>query len=268
VSLLLFAAAVLALGLMAVAFLIARRIGNFSIVDIAWSFNFTPLALTFALLGSGVPLRRVLVAGMVALWSLRLTVHLARRIAALHPVEEGRYLELRRLWSDDVNGRFFRFFMLQGLLNAGLSTPFMFACLNPSPAPHPVEIIGLLVFALSLTGEAVADAQLDAFKKEASNRGKVCGAGLWRYSRHPNYFFEWLVWCGYALVATPVPFGWVSWACPALMLYFLLRVTGIPATEAQTVRSRGEAYLEYQRTTSAFVPWFPRPAARNTVTIK
>ncbi len=248
---------------MTVAFLLARRLGNFSIVDVAWSFNFTPIAAAVAWFGAGLPMRRALVVGMVALWSLRLTVHLARRVAALHPVEEGRYLELRRQWAPDVNRRFFGFFLFQGLLNALLSVPFVFTSQNPSPSPDLVTILGLLVFVISLSGEAIADAQLNAFKRVPENRGKVCQAGLWRYSRHPNYFFEWLVWCAFALVATSAPWGWISWLCPALMLYFLLRVTGIPATEEQAVRSRGDAYREYQATTSAFVPWF-RASTRST----
>ncbi len=261
-------AAVLAMGMMALAFLLARRIGNFSIVDVFWSFNFTPIAAMFAVLGSGAPTRRILVAVMVALWSLRLTLHLARRIAALHPVEEGRYLELRRRWKDDLFGRFFRFFQLQGLLNAFLSLPFLFACLNGSPEPGLFEVVGVLVFGMSLLGEAVADAQLETVRKDPGNRGRVCRAGLWGYSRHPNYFFEWLVWCAFALVASSAPWGWVSWVCPALMLYFLLRVTGIPATEEQAVRSRGDDYRQYQRTTSAFVPWFSSPGDPKHVTIK
>lgn len=261
-------AAVIALTLMGLAYVVARRINNFSIVDIVWSFNFTPIAAAVALLGSGPPGRRLLVLGMVALWSLRLTVHLARRIAALHPVEEGRYIELRRQWADNVDGRFLRFFMLQGLLNVGLSVPFMFAALNRSASPGGAETLGVLVFVISLAGEALADGQLNAFRNDPGSAGKVCRRGLWRYSRHPNYFFEWLVWCAYALIASAAPWGWVSWACPALMLYFLLRVTGIPATEEQALRSRGDAYREYQATTSAFVPWFPRPDARKTVTIK
>jgi steroid 5-alpha reductase family enzyme len=256
------------MAMMALAFLVARRIGNFSIVDVMWSFNFTPIAAMFAVLGTGDPVRRMAVGAMVALWSLRLAAHLARRIAALHPVEEGRYLELRRQWKDDLNGRFFRFFLLQGALNAGLSLPFLFACLNSAPGPGLFEVAGAIVFAGSLVGEALADRQLERFRRDPGNRGKVCRAGLWGYSRHPNYFFEWLVWCAFALVASGAPYGWVSWVCPALMLYFLLRVTGIPATEEQAVRSRGEEYREYQRSTSAFVPWFRRPATRNTVTIK
>lgn len=252
-----------ALVIMGGAFLLARRLGNFSIVDVAWSFNFTPIALAVAWLGSGPPERRFLMAGLVALWSLRLTVHLTRRIAALHPVEEGRYVELRRRWADDVNGRFFRFFMLQGILNVVLSTPFLFVGLNTSPTAGWGMTLGVIVFLVSLGGEALADAQLDAFRKNPANAGKVCQEGLWRYSRHPNYFFEWLVWCAYALMASSSPWGWISWFCPALMLYFLLRVTGIPATEEQAVRSRGDAYRAYQATTSAFVPWPPRRARKD-----
>ncbi len=253
---------------MGLSFLLARRIANFYIGDVAWSFNFTPIAITAALLGSGQPERRLLMAGLVALWSLRLTAHLTRRIAALHPVEEGRYLELRRRWADDVNGRFFRFFMFQGILNVVLSTPVFFVCMNPSSAPGLGMSLGVLVFLVSLGGEALADAQLDGFRKNPANAGKVCREGLWRYSRHPNYFFEWLVWCAYALMASSSPWGWISWFCPALMLYFLLRVTGIPATEEQAVRSRGDAYRDYQATTSAFVPWPPRRTPESSFPVK
>ena len=256
------------MALMGFAFFLARRLDNFSIVDVAWSFNFTPIALAAAVLGSGAVPRRLVIAGLVALWSLRLTVHLARRIAALHPVEEGRYLELRRRWAADLNASFLRFFMLQGLLNVALSIPFMFACMNPSSSPGPAMVIGVMVFLVSLGGEALADAQLNAFRKNPANAGKVCDAGLWRYSRHPNYFFEWLVWCAFALMATSTPWGWISWGCPALMLYFLLRVTGIPATEEQALRSRGDAYREYQATTSAFVPWPPRRVPERSFTSK
>ena len=263
-----FVATALALGLMGGTFALARRISNFSVVDVAWSFNFTPLAVAIGWLGSGTPSRRLAVTGIVALWSLRLALLLARRIAALHPQEEGRYVELRRRWAADIDGRFLRFFLFQGVLNAVLATPLMFVAQNPAPFPSALEVTGLVVFALSLTGESVADAQLNAFKRNPRNRGGVCRQGLWAFSRHPNYFFEWLVWCAYALIASASPLGWISWFCPALMLYFLLRVTGIKATEEHAVSSRGEAYREYQATTSAFVPWFPRRAARKIVTIK
>jgi steroid 5-alpha reductase family enzyme len=117
------------------------------------------------------------------------------------------------------------------------------------------ELAGLALWAVALAGESVADAQLARFKRDPANRGQVCRTGLWGRSRHPNYFFEWLLWCAFALMATGTPWGWVSWSAPALMLYFLLRVTGIPLTEKQAVASKGDAYRTYQREVSAFVPW-------------
>ena len=119
-----------------------------------------------------------------------------------------------------------------------------------------MEITGLALAILSLGGEALADWQLKQFKADPANRGKVCQAGLWRYSRHPNYFFESLIWWAFFLVALGSLHGWVTILCPLLMLYFLWKVTGIPLTEEHAVRSKGDAYREYQRTTSAFVPWF------------
>ena len=110
---------------------------------------------------------------------------------------------------------------------------------------------------MALAGESAADRQLEAFRRDPANRGKTCRVGLWRVSRHPNYFFEWLVWVAYFVFALASPWGWVTIYCPALMLFFLFRVTGIPATEAQALKSRGEDYRQYQRTTSAFFPWFP-----------
>jgi steroid 5-alpha reductase family enzyme len=96
------------------------------------------------------------------------------------------------------------------------------------------------------------------FKQEVANRGRVCAIGLWRYSRHPNYFFEFLVWIGFAIASLPTPWGWTTIVCPLLMYHFLTKVTGIPLTEEYAVKSKGEAYREYQRTTSAFIPWLPR----------
>jgi steroid 5-alpha reductase family enzyme len=244
--------------LMAAVFLIARRIRNFSILDIAWSALFTPLVLLDATLAEGYGPRRALIAAMVALWSLRLAGHLCRRVFSLHPEEEGRYVRLRLEWADDVNARFFRFFLLQGLVAAILSVPFLLASVDPRPAIGPLEIAGVVLFLAALAGEVLADRQLAAFKADPASRGRTCRAGLWRYSRHPNYFFEWLVWVAYFVFALPSPGGWATVYCPLLMLHFLARVTGIPMAEEQALRSRGDDYRDYQRTTSAFFPWFPR----------
>jgi len=118
------------------------------------------------------------------------------------------------------------------------------------------DLLGFLLWVIAICGESLADRQLDAFKANPANRGKVCESGLWYYSRHPNYFFEWLIWVAFFLFALPAPWGWATIVAPALMLFFLLRVTGIPYTEQQSLRSRGAAYRQYQRSTSAFVPWF------------
>ena len=144
------------------------------------------------------------------------------------------------------------------MLDAVLAVPFLLASRNAAPELGAFEYAGVAVWLIALVGESVADAQLRAFRANPANRGGVCDAGLWRYSRHPNYFFEWLVWCAVALFAFGSPWGWVSVACPAMMLYFLLKVTGIPATESHMLRSRGEKFAAYQRRTSAFVPWWPR----------
>lgn len=149
----------------------------------------------------------------------------------------------------------YRFFMLQAALNVFLSLPLLVACLNPAPGIGMLEWLGVAIWALGLAGETLADRQLARFKADPGNRGRVCAAGLWRYSRHPNYFFEWTIWVAYAAFALgSPPWGYAGLLTPALMLHLLLNVTGIRATEEQALRSKGEAYREYQRRTSAFVP--------------
>ncbi|MEP6963805.1 MAG: DUF1295 domain-containing protein, partial [Acidobacteriota bacterium] len=172
--------------------------------------------------------------------------------------EEGRYQELRRQWKTNLAFKFLLFFELQAVTCVILSIPFLTAAINPDPHFHPLEYASAALWLLAITGESLADAQLTAFKKTPANKGHTCQQGLWHYSRHPNYFFEWLIWVAFALYATASPYGYLGWISPALILYFLLRVTGIPATEAQALRTRPTEYREYQRTTSAFVPWFPK----------
>ena len=139
-----------------------------------------------------------------------------------------------------------------------LSVPFLLIALNAHPVITAPEYAGAGLWLVAFAGEALSDRQLRLFKSNPSHRGQVCREGLWKYSRHPNYFFEWLIWVSYFLLALPATNGWLSVVSPLLILFFLFRITGIPATEAQALRSRGELYREYQRTTSAFVPWFPK----------
>lgn len=239
-------------------YLLARRINNYGIVDIVWSYAFAVLALFYAVGAAGWPVRRSVLATMVVLWSLRLGTHLYRRVMGHHPVEDGRYVQLRRDWAGNFAPKMFGFFQMQAASVVLLGAGFVLICLNPTPTLQPLEIVGLVLWVGALAGEALADAQLAAFKRAAANRGRVCAVGLWRYSRHPNYFFEWLVWVAYFVFALASPLGWIAGIGPASILFLLLRVTGIPLTEEQSIRTKGDAYREYQKTTSAFVPWFPR----------
>ena len=250
--------------LMVVVWRVALRVNNLGIVDVAWSFGFLPVAVLFVLVAPGDPVRRVLVTVMAGLWSVRLGTHIAARVRGHHPQEDGRYAQLRAEWGSRLQAKTFWFFQFQAGILAALSAIFLVPCLNGRPGITPLEWAGVVIWGLSLIGESVADAQLKSFKARPENQGRICEAGLWNYSRHPNYFFEWLVWVGFFVFAWGSPAGCYTVLGPGLMLFFLLRVTGIPLTEELSVRSKGGAYREYQRTTSAFVPWFKKRPANPT----
>lgn len=245
-------------GLFAVLYVVARRIDNYGIVDVAWSYAFAALAGFYAAFSPGWAPRRALLATLVVLWSLRLGTHLYRRVMGHHPVEDGRYVQLRKDWAGNFTVKMAGFFQLQAASVVLLGLAFVPSFLQTAPQFHPLEIAGAALWIIALGGEALADRQLAAFKADPVNRGQVCAVGLWRYSRHPNYFFEWLVWVAYFVFALASPHGWIAVIGPASILGLLLRVSGIPLTEEQAVRSKGDAYRRYQQTTSAFVPWFPK----------
>jgi steroid 5-alpha reductase family enzyme len=248
-------------GAFALFYLLARRINNYGVVDVVWSYAFAFLAGFYALAGSGWPVRRALIAAMVGVWSVRLGTHLFIRVAGHHPTEDTRYVQLRQDWAGNFGPKMFGFFQLQAVSVVLLGVAFLFPTLNPTPHLHGLEFAGAGLWLLAISGEALADAQLAAFKRDPANRGQVCDRGLWRYSRHPNYFFEWLIWVAYFLFALASPLGWIAVLGPAGILYLLLRVTGIPMAEQQSLRSKGDAYRRYQAVTSAFVP-LPRKAGR------
>jgi len=247
-----------AVGLMVVIWWLALRINNLGIVDIAWSYAFAPVAVFFAATTHGDPTRRWLMAGMAAAWSIRLGTHLYIRVMGHHPHEDTRYAEMRVKWGKNLKSQVLFFFQLQAVLIALLSIPFLVVCLNDRPGISIIEWAGAAIWLIAVVGEGVADWQLKQFKRVQKDRKEVCRAGLWNYSRHPNYFFEWLVWVGFFVFALGSPLGCATVYCPALMLFFLLRVTGIPMTEELALKTKGEAYREYQRTTSMFVPWFKK----------
>jgi steroid 5-alpha reductase family enzyme len=245
--------------LMAALWLVQRARRDAGVVDVGWAAGLGILAALYAVLGSGDPARRLVVAVLAGTWSLRLAWYILTDRVLGKP-EDGRYRMLRARWGDRAQSRFFVFFQVQALLDTVFSLPFLVAMGNPHRALAAWDVAGVAVWVVALAGEAVADRQLSAFRADPANRGRTCRVGLWRLSRHPNYFFEWLHWWSYVLLAVGTAWWVLTLVGPALMLFFLFKVTGIPATEAQALASRGEDYRDYQRTTSVFIPWFPKGA--------
>lgn len=224
------------------------------IVDVGWAATLGILAAFHALTTDSPLSRRILVAALAGAWSTRLALYLlVNRV--IGRAEDGRYKTLRASWGARAHVYFFLFFQAQALLDAILAVPFRIA-MTPDRDPGALEAVGAVILMVAVLGEALADRQLARFRARPESRGKTCREGLWAYSRHPNYFFEWLHWWTYPVLAWGAPLWTATLGAPALMLFFLVRVTGIPATEAQAVASRGDDYRDYQRTTSAFVPWF------------
>jgi steroid 5-alpha reductase family enzyme len=202
---------------------------------------------------------RVGVPGLVAAlgggWALRLAWHLWTDRVRGRTAEDGRYAAMRAHWGDKAPARFFWFYQGQALVAVVFSLPMLAAMRGGRLDGWAVA--GVIVWLVAVAGEAAADRQLARFRADPANRGRACRHGLWRWSRHPNYFFEWLHWWTYVLIGHGALLTWLG---PALMLLFLFRLTGIPYTEAQALRSRGEDYRRYQRETSVFFPW---PARRD-----
>jgi steroid 5-alpha reductase family enzyme len=236
----------------------AVKIKNAGVVDIFWSYNFPVIAVILVLLAPGFAPRKVLICSMVFIAGLRLSTHLAVRVIKHLNEEEGRYQQLRSEWQPHPDRKFFWFFQFQAFSNVLLAVPFFIIAINKAPRLSVLEYGGFVLWVISVVGETVADRQLAVFKKNPANKGKVCDTGLWNYARHPNYFFEWLMWVSYFVFALASPYGYLAVTSPAIILYLLLKVTGIPATEQQSIRSKGQAYKDYQAKTSVFVPWFKK----------
>jgi steroid 5-alpha reductase family enzyme len=227
------------------------------VVDVGWAAGLGFLALFYAAVSGPEPPRRWLVAALAAAWAFRLAIYLLRD-RVIGKEEDGRYRALRRHWGRHAQIGLLLFFQGQALADVVFSIPFLVAMRNPAPGFGAAHAAGVLVWLVAVAGESVADAQLARFRADPANRGRTCRAGLWGWSRHPNYFFEWLHWWSYVLLAAGSPWWWVNLFAPALMLYFLFKVTGIPTTEARALVTRGDDYRDYQRTVSAFVPLPPR----------
>lgn len=255
-----FAAIALAL-VMAGAWAVQRRTGNSGWIDATWSFGVAATALACALWPfSDVGWRQMLVAALVAAWGLRLGIHIAGRTAAAS--DDPRYRALIEEWGDDAPRRLFWFLQAQAAVGLVLVLSVALAAHNPAPDLRIQDAVGAALLALAIGGEAIADRQLASFRSDPSNRGRVCDTGLWSWSRHPNYFFEWLGWVAYPVIAVDFaghnPLGAFAIVAPLCMYWVLVHVSGIPPLEAHMLRSRGRAFRDYQERTSPFFPRKPR----------
>ncbi|MCI2260124.1 DUF1295 domain-containing protein [Xanthomonas indica] len=235
-----------------------RHTRNAGVVDVLWSACMALTAVYCAWRADGALLPRVLTAVLGGLWGARLAWHLGVRVFG-DAHEDGRYRALREHWHGDQR-KFLAFFLGQALVVLAFAVPLSVAAHNPQPQWSVWTTLAVATWLIAVGGESLADRQLAAFRADPANKGTTCRRGLWRYSRHPNYFFEFVHWFAYVFLAAGSGALWVGVAAlgPLLMFAFLYRVTGIPYTEQQALRSRGRDYADYQRSTSAFFPMPPR----------
>ena len=245
-------------GVMLVIWLWAYAIKNAGVVDIFWAFNFTLIAAVIFSCANGFEDRKNIVWVLSGLWSLRLGIYLLIRVGSHLKTEEGRYAQLRKEWAPNANLKFFIFFQMQAVSNIFLALPFFIVAMNPKPQLNILEYIGAGMWLISIIGEGVSDLQLKNFRNNPANKGKVCQNGFWNYSRHPNYFFQLMIWVSVFIFSVSSPYGWIAIVCPLTIGFLIFKVTGIPMTEEQSLRSKGDLFREYQRTTSAFIPWFKK----------
>lgn len=226
-------------------------------VDAGWAAAIGIMGCSYALSGCGSWPMRALAGAIAAIWSGRLVWHLLRYRVYGHRGEDGRYRAMREHWGARAHANLFWFYLLQAGAAWLFALPFWFLADHPAARLVPLQWAGLGLVAIAQLGEGLADRQLERHRRDPGQRGRTCRTGLWRYSRHPNYFCEWLTWCGIAMVAGPAA-GWLSLMQPIFMFVLVRFVSGVPFTELQSIRSRGDDYRRYQQETNAFVPWFPR----------
>jgi steroid 5-alpha reductase family enzyme len=245
---------------MGLAWVIQWRTRNAGWVDTVWSLALGLAGVGVALL-PGLPSpapRQVVVAILVGLWGLRLGGHIADRTRG--KPEDARYAALRTAWGAAFQPRMAGFLQIQAAAAAFLALSMLLAAHDPAPFPRVQDALGIAVLAIAIGGEALADAQLRRFRRDPANHGGVCDRGLWGWSRHPNYFFEWLGWLAYPLLAIDPGWlwGWLALSGPVCMYWLLVYVSGIPLLEQQMLASRGERFRRYQARVSAFFPLPPR----------
>ncbi|MGO4736819.1 DUF1295 domain-containing protein [Bosea sp. 2KB_26] len=243
---------------MALATIIERRTGNSGWIDVVWTFGLGLTGVLGALLpfGGGPITRSALVATLALAWALRLGLHIVWRTRGI--TEDPRYARLKRDWGAQANVQMVRLLQMQALASIPLALGMMLAAHSPSPALTWRDAVAIIVFLVGILGGGIADAQLRAFVR--SGQSGVCARGLWSWSRHPNYFFECVLWCSYAVIApaTSYPWGWLALLAPAAITLLLLCISGIPPLEEHMLAKHGAAYRAYQARTSALFPLPPK----------
>lgn len=232
-------------------------------VDAIWTFGLGTVGCIGALMPLvlfGVTPRRVLIACLVVVWSLRLGLHIAHRTKGI--ADDPRYAKLLRDWGADAPRQMFWLLQKQALVSIPLALSMVLAAWNPLPGLRIQDILGVFVLVIGIGGEAVSDSQLRRFRADPANRNMVCDVGLWGWSRHPNYFFEWFGWLAYPLLAIDLsggyPWGFIALAGPACIYWLLVHISGIPPLEEHMLERRRDDFRAYQARTNAFFLAPPR----------
>ena len=241
---------------MSLFFTLSQRMGNMAIVDVAWGSGFPLIVLFNLILADQMTTRQLIVTALVVVWGARLAIHLYARNWG--KPEDFRYRQMRERWGQKAASRSFWFvFMLQGFLMLLVGYPLIMVHAVRGPALTVLDYVGVAVWAAAFLCEIVADAQLRRFVRfEKKSPDDVMTKGLWRFSRHPNYFGEVVLWWGFFLLLLSIPHGWMAVGGPLVLTFLLLKVSDVPLLEKRYADN--PAYQEYSRKTSMFIPWFPK----------
>ncbi|MBX9709613.1 MAG: DUF1295 domain-containing protein [Xanthobacteraceae bacterium] len=245
---------------MALAWVVQQRTGNSGWADTIWTYALGLVgawSAMFPIPGQDATSRQWLVGVLVALWSLRLGGHIAERSTEIK--NDPRYAAMAAEWGTDAPRQMFVFLQQQAVGSVPLVFAVFIAAHAPPPALRAQDYIGALILLVGIFGEAIADSQLKAFRADPANKNRICETGLWKYSRHPNYFFEWFGWLAYPVIAIATGYwwGWLTLLAPLCMYFILVYVTGVPPLEQLMLQSRGNAFRAYQSRTSKFFPLPP-----------
>lgn len=241
---------------MSVFFVVAVKRNDNSLADIAWGMGFILIAFVALYLSGDINIRKALATLLVTAWGLRLSFHICMRNRKMG--EDWRYKKMRKLWKETIFiSSFVRIFLTQGIAMLIIAASVFYTNMrSPATSLNIFDFLGVILWLVGFFFETTGDLQLHRFKSNPKNKGKIMQEGLWRYTRHPNYFGESMMWWGIYLVALSVPYGSLTLFSPILITAMLFKVTGIPPLEKKY--GQNPEYKEYIRKTNEFFPWFPR----------